>query len=368
LTLKHAAFSVIIAFVLTISGCKDDAVTENNNNNNNQDPTAPQLLEPLNNSTTVSLNPVLKWAAFPNASGYRVQLSLDANFIGTMFEDSSLSATEITISSSLPSTNVYYYWRVIAQLQGGGFSEWSAVWRFTVVLSPPQPPNLILPPNNSVDQHFLPLFDWDDPATAETYRVQVSQNQNFTPVLFDTSGIQLSQLQCPPLYLNTNTQYYWRVKAANSGGLSVSDWSSVFTFTTISGPEPNSISGTITFVDTNFLILPSHYTAGAFQTSNWPPSIPSPYRFDSLTIQQSGNTYIANYKIRHLPDGNYYITTSPRRGTEFVGSILGVLGCDTNRTIYSSCAYTPQKVTISGSVGVVNINFLSWADSTQVIF
>jgi hypothetical protein len=72
----------------------------------------------------------------------------------------------------------------------------------------------------------------------------------------------------------------------------------------MNGPEPNSISGTVTFADANFLQSPSFYKVGAFEI--WPPSS-SPIEYDSLDIQQIGGVYKANYKITNVLTGSYYV-------------------------------------------------------------
>lgn len=366
-TNKYYCFLLIFAVIFSVSGCKDETVTPNNNNNNNQDPTSPQLLEPANNVTLTNDTPLLKWNAFANTSSYRIQVSIDANFLGTIILDSTLNSTELSIRGGLLIPVVNHYWRVIANLNGGGTSNWSAVWRFSVLLPPPAPPNLLLPANSSVNQSFTPFFDWDDPPTATTYRLQISSNPGFTSLLYDTSGINISEKQCPPMVLNTNTQYYWRVNASNSNGFSTSDWSAVFNFTTINGPEPNSISGRITFADNNFVSPPNFYVASAYYTTVWPPFLNPPARTDSLLIKQSGNTYYADFKINGLLNGTYFVACSMDQ-SGIAGDIYGTYGCDTNRVIYSNCANNPTPVVISGNNGVEGINFLSWADSTKTIF
>lgn len=360
-------FAVFILSGFLFIGCKEDAVTQDPGPNNNQTAEIPQLTEPVNNSSVQSSTPELKWNSFPDAVTYRVQVSLDANFHGTMISDSVVSGTQMRIAASLI-TGVNFYWRIAANLNGGTVSNWSAVWRFYIILPPPPVPILLLPANNSNNQSFLPLFDWDDSPTADKYRIQISPTSSFTTALFDSS-LTVSQWQCKPMLLNTNTVYYWRVSASNSNGQSVSDWSAVFNFTTIQGPQPNSISGTITFVDNFFVGPPYYYVAGAYTLNSWPPSeFTHPYRFDSLIIQQSGNVYTANYKITGLPDGAYYIASSFRMRTLVQGSILGTYGCDTSRIQYSTCAITPIQVNISGNNGIEGINFLSWSDSTKSIF
>jgi hypothetical protein len=359
--------SLAVSFALIISACKDDTVTQNTNNNNNQNPTSPELTEPANNSIVTVSSPVLKWNTFPNTVSYRIQISYDANFIGTMFVDTSTNSTELQVRDGLLTTGVNFYWRVMA-MQNGNNSNWSAVWRFSIILAPPPPPILISPANGSSNQSFTPLFDWDDSFTAQTYRLQISANSSFTNILYNSPAIGVSQFQCPPMILNTNTQYYWRVNASNSNGLSTGEWSVPFNFTTVNGPEPNSISGIVTFADNNFVHLPFHYTGCAFSSTNWPPAFFLPAGFDSLDIQQSGNVYTAAYKIRSLPNGTYYIATAIKDRSSFTEEIYGTYGCDTSRTKFSNCAFTPIQVTITDNNGVTGINFLSWADSTKTIF
>lgn len=362
-------FAVFILSGFLFIGCKEDAVTQDPGPNNIQTAETPQLIEPANNSITQSLTPLLKWNAFPNAESYRVQVSMDANFLGNSVYDTVLTQTECIISSQRLTTNINFYWRVYANLSGGLTSPASSVWRFNVILAPPAPPVLVLPANNSVNIPFLPFFDWDDSPTAQYYRIQISKNLNFNEILFDSTRINTSSMQCRPMILNTNTQYYWRVSAINSNGVSQGDWSVIFNFTTVNGPEPNSISGTITFVDNLFIGQPYFYYAGAFLPQYWPPNEnSSPVKFDSLRINPLGSGYIANYKISGLENGSYHIASGIKTRTIVFGGILGTYGCDTNRVIYSNCAINTPLVTISDNNGVTGIDFKSWADSTKQIF
>lgn len=366
--MKINSFLSIVLLIIIFTGCKDDTVIVNNNNNTNQNPNSPGLLEPANNSQVTSITPLLKWEAYQNAANYKIQVSTDANFLGTLYTDTIVSSTQLTVNNPGLITNINYYWRVIANLNGGGSSQWSAVWKFFIILPPPPAPNLILPLNNSTNQSFTPLFDWEEALTAQVYRIQISANPTFTQLLYDSSGITTSQLQCRPMILNTNTQYFWRVNASNSGGVSISEWSAVFNFTTVNGPEPNSISGRITFADANFIIYPSFYVASVYLTSAWPPQFAGPLKTDSLLIQQQGGVYFADYKIQGIPNGNYYVATSMRSHGSSNNDILGTHGCDTARIQFSNCAFTPIQVVISDNNGVTGINFLSWADSTKTIF
>lgn len=365
---------IIINFTLIIIeifffGCKSDP-DENIIINPPLSTNRVTLLEPANNAIVNTYTPLIKWQQFNNAEFYNFLLSTDANFITNNLVDTSVAANEYIIPLGKLTTNISYYWKVKAKLNNGIYTEWSEIRRFSVILNPPPPPQLLLPQNNSLNQHYLPFFDWTDSPTAVTYRLQLSLNQSFIPVLLDTSGITVSELHAPYFYINTGTLYYWRVNASNSNGVSTSNWSEIFNFTTVEGPTPSSVSGLIRFADTNFITFPGYYVAAAFRTDNWPPGIGFMTGYtDSLTIFRSGNDFFANYKIRNIPNGNYYVTVF---SYDIVLSnnitFKSVYGCDTARVQFSNCAFNPTPVSIINGAGVVNINMLSWADSNKSIF
>lgn len=128
------------------------------------------------------------------------------------------------------------------------------------------------------------------------------------------------------------------------------------------GPEANSISGTITFTDTNFVTSGGYYDISVF--NSWFP-MGSPTGNDSLVITKVGNTYQANYKVTNIPNGTYYLTSAWIKlpyvpGTSVNG--LGLYGCDT------TLCMSPTAVTITDNVGRENINFLSKADTAKRIY
>ncbi|MEO8513624.1 MAG: hypothetical protein ABI543_08695 [Ignavibacteria bacterium] len=328
------------------------------------------LNEPANNSTVNIFTVPLKWQQYLSSTVYHVQLSMDANFVTPLIIDTTVTAFETNTPPGRLTTNVYYYWRIQASLGSGNFSNWSGAFRFRVILAPPPPPILLLPPNNSTDQSFLPLFDWEDSPTAEFYRLQVSTSSSFSNIILDSGNIPVSVMQSPYFYFVTGTNYFWRVNATNSNGVSTGDWSPAFTFRTIDGNIPSSISGTIRFTDNNFVQPPFYYNIGAFKTNRWPPGSSDPDYRDSLTIQFVNNEYIANYTLRNVENGTYNLAVfTASRQLNFLYSYKSVYGCDTTRLQFSNCPLvSPGVVTISNGNGAGNINLLSWADSTKTIF
>jgi hypothetical protein len=352
----------VVSCIFFFTSCKDEQVTFNENN---QPANAPKLLYPPDRATIQSLFPMFDWEDFTGALSYIIQISTDANFTANVFFDTSVVGSNIQITDSVFATGINYYWHVKACRQSDT-TPWSYTYRFWVILYPPEPPVLIAPPNNATGVSFLPFFDWDPVQSAEYYRLQVSRNNSFTQIITDTNRIVNTHYQSPLFIFTTGTQYYWRVNASNSNGYSTGPWSGVFNFTTVSGPEPNSIGGTITFVDTNFIFNEGKYIVNSY--INWPP-VNSPFTSDTLSISRNGNIYYSDYRIHRLFNGNYYITAAFFTDFSIIkGFILGIYGCDTNHVQYSGCPNNPPSVQITNNAGRDNINFLSWADTSKYIF
>jgi hypothetical protein len=371
LTIRISNFIKIAFFgvFLLLAGCKKEESVQSPVNNEPEENTV-LLVEPANNGSVNSYIPLLKWDAFGGAAAYDIHVSADANFITPGVLDTNIASTEVNIPPGRLGTGIYYYWKVRADLGSGNYTSYSQTRRFRVILTPPAPPVLLQPLNSSVDQSFLPLFDWEDTPTAETYRIQVSINSSFIPVMLDSSFITGSQLQAPYFFFNTGTNYFWKVNASNSNGMSTGDWSDIFNFRTIDGPQPSSISGRIRFAESNFIEPPFRYIVSAYKSDRWPPGILLPDYNDTLNIQFVNNEFIADYRMVNIINGSYHITVYAQ--TRSISNDIvhkSVYGCDTARVEFSNCAIVnPGTVIISNGIGLTNINLLSWADSSKSIF
>jgi hypothetical protein len=97
-------------------------------------------------------------------------------------------------------------------------------------------PQLTSPANGATTVSQTPTVTWQAVAHARFYQIQVSQKQDFSTILFDTTWTVTAK-EIPILY--GNTTYYWHVRAEDSG--IVSAWSDTWSFT----------SGTPTFNSPN---------------------------------------------------------------------------------------------------------------------
>jgi|WetSurMetagenome_2_1015567.scaffolds.fasta_scaffold74537_2 hypothetical protein len=173
---------------------------------------------------------IFEWHKVLTATSYRIQISTSSPFpnpfINEVVYDTLFIAPPGTFTS-----NVLYYWRVNAS-NSGGASPWTSVWSFTVAPGPPNSPLLLSPLNNATNVSLTPTLDWYDVSGATSYRVQVSQNQNFNNLIVNTTtSSSSSHYTILSGVLSNNTKYYWRVNASNIGGTSY--WSDVWNFTTL---------------------------------------------------------------------------------------------------------------------------------------
>lgn len=126
-----------------------------------------------------------------------------------------------------------------------------------------------------------------------------------------------------------------------------------------------TMKGTITFVDTNRVYGDSgYYDVSVY--SSWPPSGP-PSGSSNVTFTKNGNVYTGTYEITGLSAGSYVTTCAYIKLPYGPGSVylLGMRNCDTNSS--PSCWGNPTKDSLHSDVGLGDLNFMSWIDTTKKI-
>ena len=184
--------------------------------------------ENLQTSVTFA-TPTFSWDMTEGAHNYRLQVSTDPNF-GTLAINQVTPLNSYTPTGTLAQDD--YYWRVQVNRYDNIGNDWSEVRQFT--LSLPTPTGLT--PSDNAIVHSAPSFCWSplvgydahgDPVlTAWKYRVQVSQDPNFSTIYesADTSN------NCwTPTGGYHDGAYYWRV-AMIDGNARVGSYSPAATF------------------------------------------------------------------------------------------------------------------------------------------
>ncbi|MBE2218457.1 MAG: fibronectin type III domain-containing protein [Ignavibacteria bacterium] len=204
--------------------------------------------------------------------------------------------------------------------------------------SPPTSPNLISPPNGSIDSVNVLNFTWSSSQNASSYRIQISMDSGFTQLLADTTLTATSYDFTASL--QPSTIYYWRVCAINSYGQG--SYSNIWSFITASivitqtiegywvlvysagsldvcpGEEvrfPNSVSGTAELKCPNQSMIYRNYTVSA----------------GILTYTASGIRYLISFTqnselvLSGINNNRilYYALILPRREVEVKGGRSG---------------------------------------------
>jgi hypothetical protein len=188
-------------------------------------PDIPLLVSPVDGSLDVLTNTQFSWNESSNANSYRLQIALDPGFSNIHTDLSNL--TEPTYEALLDYATAYY-WRVNAS-NHSGTSEWSEEWMFTTIVEKPEIPLLVSPSNGLQDVSIDPVLIWESSERADKYHVQLSPTFDFSNLLIDNNNVVDTSLNANSL--DHHTEYYWRVRAENIGG--VSDWSQVWDFATV---------------------------------------------------------------------------------------------------------------------------------------
>ncbi|MAI67848.1 MAG: hypothetical protein CMJ26_08240 [Phycisphaerae bacterium] len=104
-----------------------------------------------------------------------------------------------------------------------------AVVRVFVSSGVPSVVTQLQPSNNATDISVVPNFSWADSASALSWQLQLSTTNSAGGVIHDASSIE-EPVYALPLFLESNTPYFWRVRASNNCG--EGNWSSWWTFRT----------------------------------------------------------------------------------------------------------------------------------------
>lgn len=193
------------------------------------------LDKPNNNSVNQNLDVELKWKQVTNGVTYEIEVDDDVNFDSPI----PLETEAIAINAEMLTFNTKYYWRVRA-VHAFDASEWSAPFNLTTVSTV----TLSSPANNATEVKLVPQLDWIAITGIGGYQAQLAADMDFNDILVDQKLDADMNSLAIPLYLEKNTQYYWRARAFKS--LDTTAWSTAWSFTTISEvglAEPGDIPG-----------------------------------------------------------------------------------------------------------------------------
>ena len=154
--------------------------------------------------------------------------SLLSGLTGTV-ESSSIRPTGLE-----PATT--YYWRI--RISKPFLGRWSDIRSFNTILGGSNVVPLLSVPAAGAKTAVKPIFQWSTIASADKNDLLVAKDNAFTEIVIDKTGnnaLSSNAWECE-INLETDTTYYWKVKARSDK--SAGAWSAVSVFTTESLPIP----------------------------------------------------------------------------------------------------------------------------------
>jgi hypothetical protein len=257
-----------------------------------------QLASPSNGATGIDLSPTLSWNEVVGATSYTVQVSESADMSSPVVDQSGVAATSLSVGPLDAST--IYHWRVRAN--NADADLWSVVWSFVTGTGAPGPVTLVSPADDATGVALEPTFTWEDLASADSYRFDLSTTDTFASFVASQSGIVDTSFD-PGVELDPETEYFWRVRATNGQG--DGPFSSVFSFTT-----------TVEAPGAPTLTAPAN---GALAVSITPTFV-----WDAVTKglakTADGSTAATSYDLEVATDGNFNaiaVSESDLSGTSY---------------------------------------------------
>lgn len=182
---------------------------------------SPTLLEPRRNLLTNNSQPAFSWTIVRNARAYEIVIAMDENFSQIVL---SQVMDRPSFSSSISFTDGIYFWKIRAYNPDLLPGKYSAAQAFIVDKTPPSPPTVTSPANNS-SAAKRPWLQWSSASDTIQFQVEVDNRSDFINPEF--RGIA-NNLYIRAENLSKGT-YFWRIKAKDSAG-NWGAWSPTFSF------------------------------------------------------------------------------------------------------------------------------------------
>ena len=289
----------------------------------------PSIAVTENSSTSVTVN----WDAISNASGYKIEWSIDDTFkTGIIMSRNLTAAATEYVVVKLDAETIYHFRVVAIGSENYENSNWSNVESVTTdtapVLLPLPAPSITATCNDS----SLISVTWDDVGSASGYVIEWSKDQTFSEGVVYSTVVHDTAFDITNL--DANTTFYVRVMTLGSNGYPDSFWSDTKPVKT--DPVPDAVP-----LDEPVISASSEGTA-------------------SISLKWNAIANADGYKIEWSKDAAFRIATSTIiSGTEFV---ITDLDADTEYHvrimalgggIYSDSSWSNAKSAKTEAVSVV---------------
>ncbi|TAL69415.1 MAG: M6 family metalloprotease domain-containing protein [Bacteroidetes bacterium] len=211
---------------------------------------SPILLSPSNHESGVPETVSFHWLSVNQALTFNIQSSTDSTFNSDTLNRTDISGTSIILGGF--NNNTKYFWRVSGHnMDGDGL--WSSINDFVIQLAPPV---LVSPNKDATVNPDSVSFNWNTVPGATSYKLLVSEEQNFSTLIINDSAITATIYNYNNL--TKNQDYYWKVSAKSP--FNTGEWSEIWKFSTsFESPvlefPPNNESGIPLIVEFRWNVL-----------------------------------------------------------------------------------------------------------------
>ena len=159
---------------------------------------------------------LLSWSAVVGAVGYDIEVDVDGDWVSA----SSYTALGTTFMIPTPQAAGVWSWRVRAQRGGGVVTLWSDAATYEVQSLD----DVLIGPGSTTGSTVQDVvLDWLPVSGATKYEVQVGLDEDFT-IPVETKTVYSTRYS--PVTTYDNDQYFWRVRAIDTGGIKMA-WPAV---------------------------------------------------------------------------------------------------------------------------------------------
>jgi hypothetical protein len=185
--------------------------------------------------------PFLRWQQIPAKPTFVLLLSVNPENSGTVTGEGLYEEGDtVTVIASPADGYIFVNWTIAGEIVHDG--DYPAEATFTYIMpgfdvmlvanfdhAPVEIPLLVSPDNGALNIAVDTTLIWKECTHAQEYHLQLSADPEFVTCVIDSSEITTTSIH---IYgLENKTQYYWRVSATGTVGMS--NWSTTWSFTTM---------------------------------------------------------------------------------------------------------------------------------------
>ena len=257
------------------------------------------------------------WGAVTGATGYQLDVANDVAFSSfvTGFNNLAVAGTSQSVAAGLTSGNTYYYRVRAVDASGAGASSTT----ITVATIPPAP----APGAETLVTSTGFTVNWSAANGATAYLLDVSLNVGFSSFVTGYNGLNVGNVTSFAVTtLSANTNYFYRLRATNTGGTSVNSGISsqltaplpptatsatLVTSTSLTANWSASAGATGYFLDvatdisfTSFVSGFNNLSVGLAMSTSVPGLTPNTTYYYRVRAQNSGGTSASSSTITQL--------------------------------------------------------------------